>query len=185
MTYWIGFGLFIVGACLLYGGFAHKNKVLAARREAAARGNPEEPEALHPSLAMLGDVMPGLITGALVFVGLKATFFFLAFGGRTMFSVVDLAGFLFVLAAYGTWITLRTKYRDPGLVTAPARAATAPAPVLEPEREELIADVVGSPRPVGASPGVRRHGGIRDVAADLAPAGEAAPASEPARRRAG
>jgi hypothetical protein len=32
-------------------------------------------------------------------------------GGSGVFTLFDLAGFLFLLAAYGWWISVRTRYR--------------------------------------------------------------------------
>jgi hypothetical protein len=36
---------------------------------------------------------------------------FFVTGGSGVFTLFDLAGFLFLLAAYGWWISVRTRYR--------------------------------------------------------------------------
>jgi len=184
MTHLTGLVMFAFGGWLFYAARARRERVLAARREAAARGDPEPPP-LHPSLAMIGDIVPGLVKFFLAFTGVKATFFFFALGGGGVFSIVDLAGFLFLLAAYGTWLTIRTSYRD--LAPAPAVVERRPeaAQMVCADHDGGRRDERGSPDTARAAAGVRRGAGVRGLADDLAAAGEAPAGEEPRRRRAG
>jgi hypothetical protein len=116
---WLGLTLFIIGAWLSWRGLAQRRRVLAWRHEHLAANQPEDNPTPHsnPQLAMLGDIFRPIIIFALVFVGAKTTLAYYLLGGAGMFSLFDLAGFLFLLTGYGIWIIMKTKYREIGLVT--------------------------------------------------------------------
>jgi hypothetical protein len=185
MRNWIGVALLAIAVWLVYAGLAQRSRVLAARRQAAARGEPDADGALHPSLAMLGDIVPPLMIALLVFAGLKATFAYLVMDGGRYLSLLDLGGFLLVLAAYGTWLILKTRYREVGRRPAPVahRPEAAGAPSRDPGGPR--AHVVGSDHPAGAAPGPGRGVGAGGLAAGLAAPGQEAGREREAERRAG
>ncbi|NVO12837.1 MAG: hypothetical protein HXX10_02260 [Rhodoplanes sp.] len=126
MQNWIGTAFFAAAAVLLLAGFAHKRRVLAARAAAAARGIvPTEPGLR--SVAAFGEIMRPVILFFLAYAGLKTAVLFLVLDGEELLSWFDLAGVLALLAAYGTWMSLRTSYRMSDLAVAEAAAAEAKA----------------------------------------------------------
>lgn len=116
MRYAFGGLLFAFGAWLLWSAHQRRQRVPARRIltpaeiTASASG--------HPSLAVLGDVMPSIMVGFLVYGGLKATLLFFAVGAGRWLSLFDLAGLLFLLASYGIWLVIMTRHR-----VAPAAGA--------------------------------------------------------------
>jgi hypothetical protein len=81
----------------------------AERRRAA--GEPESGPPLHQSLRMLSAVGPGIVQLGLFIAGGQVALAYMVTGGSGVFTLFDLAGFLFLLAAYGWWISVRTRYR--------------------------------------------------------------------------
>lgn len=104
MAYWSGAAFFLAGAWLLWSAMARRARV----RAALARG--ETPMALHPSLVLMADIGPPIIIFGLVVAGGQVVLAYLATGGAG-FAPTDLAGFLFLLLAYGVWVKMRTRYR--------------------------------------------------------------------------
>lgn len=155
MRDWIGTIFFVAAALLLVSGFGHKRRVLAARAAAAARGIvPPTPEL--GSIAALGVMMRPLILFFLAFAGVTTVTMYILLGGEEVLSYVDLAGVLALLAAYGTWLILRTTYRHSDLAMAAAAAAetTELAPRGTPPYVGIPANDRGPPD--GGLPRVRR-----------------------------
>lgn len=120
-----GLALSVFGAWLAYSAFAHRARVIAARRSGAAPAEGEAPG--NPQLSMLGEIMRPIILFALAYLGLKTIFVYVVLEADRWLSLFDLAGFLFLLAAYASWVVVRTKYRTvPGGVPVDA-AADPPA----------------------------------------------------------
>lgn len=131
MRYWIGGLFFGVAAWLIVAG-------LAQRRRALATGW-REPEAVSPqSLETLGYIMRPIMLFALAYVGLKSAFVYWVIDAGRYLSVVDLGGFLALLAGYGTWFVMKTKYRSSGIVPAVPADASKTA--------EAANDPVAAPR---------------------------------------
>jgi hypothetical protein len=84
--------------------------VKAEAAAAAARGEPAGPPPLHPSLALMGEIGPPIITFGLVVAGGQMILAYMATGGAG-FTLVDLIAFLFLLVAYDIWVRMRTRYR--------------------------------------------------------------------------
>jgi uncharacterized membrane protein YqjE len=61
---------------------------------------------------VLGDVVPPLMIGALAIMALKLVLAYVLTGADRWFSLVDLAGFLFLIGAWSTWLVLKTRYRS-------------------------------------------------------------------------
>ncbi|WP_043360902.1 hypothetical protein [Belnapia sp. F-4-1] len=80
-------------------------------QDAAARG--EAPPALHPSLEMMGGIMPPLVNLGLVIAGSQVAFAFWLTSGAGIFGPLDLIGFLALLAAYGHWLGTKARHRLP------------------------------------------------------------------------
>lgn len=160
MMYWAGAVMFAIGGWLIYRAFAQKRRVLATRAEIAASGGRLAEPALHPSLKTVGAFFPTLMLWFLAYAGLKGTFGYFALGGGRVLSLFDLAGFLFLLASYATWLTLTTRYRDVRpVVVPPAEPAEPPA--------EALPDVVAGDRAAGGVVDLRARDGVRDLAAPL------------------
>lgn len=100
----VGLVFFAAGAWMLFSALARRRRVIAAGPDAAPP--------LHPSLRMLGDAMPPIILVALGIIGVKVALAILLTEAGQYFSLFDLAGFLFLLAGYGTSLVIRTRYRD-------------------------------------------------------------------------
>jgi hypothetical protein len=112
MRHLIGLALFAAGIALLWVGVARRNAIIAELRRLEAAGLPDPRAALHSSLAVLGDVAPPLMIGALVIMALKVVLAYVMTGADRWFSLLDLAGFLFLIGAWSTWLVLKTRYRS-------------------------------------------------------------------------
>ncbi|MFZ5558067.1 MAG: hypothetical protein ACOZDY_15335 [Pseudomonadota bacterium] len=153
MAYWTGLVLFAIGGWLAWAGLAHRRRALALRGPAAA-GAPAA-RADPRSLAAFGEIMRPVILFALAYLGVKTALAFWWLDAGRYLSLFDLAGFLFLLAGYGTWMVLKTKY--PAL---PPAAAPVPAPAenvlsLQEERARRGHEPAGLPGAVHR-PGLRR-----------------------------
>jgi hypothetical protein len=78
-------------------------------QDAAARG--VAPPALHPSLEMMGGIMPPLVNLGLIIAGGQVAFAFWLTNGAGIFGPLDLVGFLVLLAAYSYWLGMKTRHR--------------------------------------------------------------------------
>jgi hypothetical protein len=127
----VGLVMFGFGFWLAWSAFAQRQRVIAARaagtiaREGEAGGNEQ--------LSMMGEIMRPIILFALVYLAAKSVFAYVMLEGHQWVSYFDMAGYLFLLAAYGWWVVVRTKYREIAAAT-PAVAPPAAAPP-EPVRE--------------------------------------------------
>jgi acyl-coenzyme A thioesterase PaaI-like protein len=110
MAYWPGLVMFLVAGWMIWSSIQRRNR---ARAE-AARG--EAPPPLHHSLVMMAEVGPSLIYFGLAVAAGQVVLAWLATGGAG-FALLDLAGLLTLLSAYGVWVRFRTRYR----LAAPAR----------------------------------------------------------------
>lgn len=132
MRHLIGFALFAAGGVLIWTALARRNGIIAEQRRREAAGEPDPRATLHASLAVLGDVVPPLMIGALVIMSLKLVLAYAMTGADRWFSPLDLAGLLFLIGAWCTWLVLRTRYRSyppprvqPVVLGPAARRATA------------------------------------------------------------
>lgn len=105
LRHWAGAAMGVAGAWLIW------LAVLRRRRatEAAARG--EGPPPLHPSLVVMADMGPPIVLFGLVVAGVQAVLAFLITDGGGIFSLFDLAGFLFLLFGYGVWLKIKVAHR--------------------------------------------------------------------------
>jgi threonine/homoserine/homoserine lactone efflux protein len=80
---------------------------LAIQRRHRNRESP--PPVPHESLRMLADAAPAIVILGLLIAALQvAVAFVMTNGGGGLFSIVDLGGFLALLAAYGYWLKVKT-----------------------------------------------------------------------------
>lgn len=136
----IGPPLLAVAATIVWYAYARRKKILAAERAIAAAGLPDPRPPLHPSLVVIGDVVPPLMMGGLVFLGLKLTLAYVVAGEALGVGLLDLVGALCLLAAYGVWLRWKTQYRPmPEGWAMPAVAA----PVRAAEPEPAVAARLG------------------------------------------
>lgn len=133
LTIWIGLGCLALAGTLFFLAFRRRSRALAVRA-AARRTEADERAALSPNIAIMRDVAPGLINLFLGFIGLKTFLMWLAMDRGAIFSVIDITGLLALLAAYGTWFTMRTRYSDLVFKTVP-QPKRAQAPDDAPHRE--------------------------------------------------
>lgn len=126
---WTGLVLALCGAGLLWSALARRSRMLAA----AGRGETAPP--LHPSLAMMAEIGPSIVIFMLVVAGGQVALAFWMTDGGGIFSMLDLAGFVFLLVAYGTWVVLKSRYPDlrPRQASRP-RQAFHPRPASRPRR---------------------------------------------------
>lgn len=130
MKYWLGLVFVMAAAALTYQALAHRRRVVEAGGDTRGDDDPN----LHNSLEFLRHVMPPLILFMLAIVAVKMTAAFVLLDLGRYLSYFDLAGLLAVLAAYGTWVVIKAKYRMP----APAVAA-AEEPQVEAQDTERAA----------------------------------------------
>ncbi|MBK1696469.1 hypothetical protein [Rhodovibrio salinarum] len=130
MAHWIGLVLAVIAVAFLITGWRRRQAVRAERVALGYAADDDTPQRRDPysSIAILGDAMPPLIVAALVFVALKAVFFYVVLGGE-IFTIVDLVGFLMLLGGYGAWMWWHSRYRfaEPEAAVAATPAGTAPA----------------------------------------------------------
>jgi hypothetical protein len=119
----IGIFCIAVGLWQLWGALQRRSQVAAGT--AVLRPPAKLDAAGRPSLQMMGEIMPPIILAVLVLFGLKMTALYFLLGGGEYFSLLDLGGLLFLLASYGYWLVMHTKYRElkpgelqPAMVTA-------------------------------------------------------------------
>jgi len=125
---------------MLYLAIVRRKKVLAAWREVGIFSAQEGSEGSWPALttmAVFGEMMRPIMLFVLLLLGVAIASLFVMFDGGTTFSYVDLAGLLFLLAAYATWFALHTKYSfvrfrraDQDLGTTPGAGDVLAVPVL-------------------------------------------------------
>lgn len=114
MHIWTGIILFLAGGWLMYTALTQCLRVLQARRSQTDHADGDGTAKLHPSLTMLRDAVPPIVTLALVFVGVMVSIAYVALEAGRVFTIFDLTGFLFLLVAYGTWLFVKTNYREAG-----------------------------------------------------------------------
>ena len=85
---------------------------MRARAQAVSQAPVLRNSEASSSLATLNEVMPSIVNFGLIVAGAQITFFYFAMGVGDRFSLVDLGGFLFLLACYGISVTLRTRVRQ-------------------------------------------------------------------------
>lgn len=107
MTYWIGLLTIAVGGWLLISARIHRAR--ASTRQALESHRDAGAGETHPSLAFVGSVFPPFIIAGLAFTGLKTIAAYVMLDGGAVFSLFDLAGFLFLLAAFAYWLVIKTR----------------------------------------------------------------------------
>lgn len=106
MRDWTGLVLAACGVGLLWSALARRRRMMAV----AAQG--ETGPRLHPSLALMAEIGPSIVIFMLVVAGGQVALAFWLTDGGGVFSMLDLAGFLFLLLAYGAWVVLKSRYPD-------------------------------------------------------------------------
>lgn len=119
MRYYLGLVALLIGAWLIYSAINHRNRVLAARAQAAANGPVAEPD---PQLTSMGIAMMPfyLFYGAFASLLLLGGFFLTKL--HAYLSVLDLLGLLVLIVGYTAHITVRTYYTRIGLNILKAKA---------------------------------------------------------------
>lgn len=97
MRHLIGLVLCSYGLWLLYSALRHR------RTHVLAPGT--------GPLVILGDIVPPLVIMGIGIAALEVVLAYAMVGESRLFSLFDLAGVLFVLASYGAWILIKTRYR--------------------------------------------------------------------------
>ena len=105
LRHWAGAAMAVAGVWLIWPAVVRRRRA----RDAVARG--EGPPPLHPSLVLMADLGPPIIIYGLFVAGGQAVLAFLVTDGGGIFSPFDLAGFLFLLFAYGVWMKIKVAHR--------------------------------------------------------------------------
>ena len=155
----LGLILTLGGTGLIWSGWARRARTLAA--------SGGDPATTNASLADFGAIVRPLVYVALGYLALKVSLAYALLDAGRIVSPFDFAGFLYLLAAYGIWLHLRTGRR------AANEAAPADLATEMPLRRPTLDDP-GSNHARGALPGARDRAGARGVAVHAAPAGAAA-----------
>ena len=112
MQYMVGTILTIIGVWILMSAFGQRKRVLETRQARLDSNLGLETKPTHPSMQMMGDMLPPLIRFGLGTLGIMFIILYLVMDQSKYFTLFDLTGILFMLTSYGFWITLTTKYRD-------------------------------------------------------------------------
>lgn len=131
MAYWTGFACALLGAWLIGAGLAHRRRMQALR---ARLGDAAGPATDPRSLGVFGEIVRPIILCALAYLAVKTALAFYWLDAGRYLSLFDLAGFLFLLVAYGTWLTLKTKHPLPARATGKAPTAADNVRSLTEER---------------------------------------------------
>lgn len=99
----IGLALLVYGSYLLHAALKHRR----SHTLAPASG----------SLAILADIMPPLVIMGIGVAALEVVLAYAMVGSSRWFSLFDLFGVLYGLAAYGLWISIKARYRGEAPVT--------------------------------------------------------------------
>jgi xanthine/uracil/vitamin C permease (AzgA family) len=111
MKYWPGLVMLAIGAWLLYSALRKRTRVISHRRQAVADGRTTTIRT-HPGLLAIAAIMQPLVLFALLIFGAMTVAIFVTTDLARDYTVVDLTGFLGLLAGYGTWFMINTTYRD-------------------------------------------------------------------------
>lgn len=125
MRYWLGLGFMAAALWLLREGLAHRGRIVAARQESRPDGALDAPES---PLTAFGEIVRPLIYAALGYLAIKTSFAYAMLDAGRYLSLFDLGGFLFLLASYGVWLSLKTRYRALVAAAAPAKAGRRQEP---------------------------------------------------------
>jgi hypothetical protein len=146
MRYWLGTVLFAMAAGWLWSALRHRSRVLAIASREAIEARRTAACADPRSISALGEIARPIVTFGLAWIGVKTAIAYAMLDAGRWLSPYDLAGFLALLAAYGTSFAFESTYRmsdaiairDGGLVDAPA-GASADAP-FDASRDATTAD---------------------------------------------
>ena len=105
MPHVMGAVLLVIAAWLVWSAMDRRRRALAAAAAGIA------PPPLHPSLVLMADLGPSIITFGLVVAGGQVALAFWLTSGGGVFSLFDLAGFIALLVAYGFWVKVKGRYR--------------------------------------------------------------------------
>ncbi len=109
MKYWLGLAFLSTSGLLLTWAHVHRRRI---QKHWSASTELLETVAPRSSLDALGRNVRPFMYAILIWIGLKTSFIFFAFNGSSVLTLFDLSGFLVLLAAYGIWFTVRTKYSN-------------------------------------------------------------------------
>ena len=118
MQYMIGTILFFIGIWMLMSALGQRKRVLETRQSRVQQNLGLETVPTHPSMQMMGDMLPPLIRFGLGTMGIMFVILYLVMDKSKYFTLFDLTGVLFMLTSYGVWITLTTTYREVEYVKA-------------------------------------------------------------------
>lgn len=111
MRYWIGTVTFALALALVAYALVRRRHVLAVVTEEALTRRLEQLANDPQSLSSFGEIMRPIVWFALAVIGIKSTIAYVWIGGARVLSPFDLGGVLAMLAAYGYFIHVQTRYR--------------------------------------------------------------------------
>lgn len=111
MRYWVAAVTFLLAFSIVGFALARRRSVLSVVSEEALTRRLEELANDPRSMSAFGEIMRPIVWFALVVVGIKSTLGYFWIGGSRVLSPWDLAGVLTMLAAYGYFVHVQTRYR--------------------------------------------------------------------------
>lgn len=112
MKYYLGAVCLLMGAWLVYQALAHRRAVIGARERAAAQNREQK---IHQHLDGMRLGLAPLYVMGILFTGVVLAAIWFVVDRERVFSVLDILGFLMVLAAYAFWMAVRIQYSPIGL----------------------------------------------------------------------
>ena len=109
MAYLIGLAFLCGGVWFVVAALRYRSRARAELARLEANG--QTPRALHPSLSILADAAPALVSLFLFCAGALTVVAFFAVDAQRVLSLFDLLAYLGFLAAYGFWLNVKTTYR--------------------------------------------------------------------------
>lgn len=127
MHYWLGALFFAIGAYLFVSAFRHRRRVRAAWAAAGLPGPRRLTLLDPPTMGSLGESLRPLLLFFVALVAVQIVAFYVFFDGDQVMSPADVGGIVFLIVAWGTWMSLRVGYRMSDLDRHPAPAAAPPS----------------------------------------------------------
>jgi hypothetical protein len=101
-----------MGAWLVYQALAHRRAVIEARARAAVQNREQK---IHEKLEGMRLGLAPLYVMGILFTGMVLAAIWFVVDRERVLSVLDILGFLMVLAAYAFWMAVRIQYSPIGL----------------------------------------------------------------------
>ncbi len=116
---WAGLVLAAIGVWFFTTALQRRKRALAAWHAAKAKGL-EIDVRTSQKFALTGAIARPVVNFVLLVGAAEVSLSYAAIGRSSLFSPIDLAGFLLLLLGYGVWFSISTRYREVVPVTSAA-----------------------------------------------------------------